>query len=226
MPNTLKLRKIGITSILFLLCGSSSAKPSVPLIVNPIPSYYLIKKIPSSYFLWISQDNHLQHVKAYEDFLTKNNVNNVIPTFELLRTARDWKQCGREEYLIPPKTVWENQVPTLKVFRYLMATKTLTQFEVTSAYRDFQMNRCAGGAVSSRHILNAAIDFRIGPEHPAAKDYTNIEKTKFKLCQFWKQYGSDLNMGLGTYTTGQIHIDTQGYRTWGPDHTQSTSICL
>ncbi|TYO14299.1 peptidase M15, partial [Acinetobacter baumannii] len=24
---------------------------------------------------------------------------------------------------------------------------------------------------------------------------------------------------------GQIHIDTQGYRTWGPDLTRNTSMC-
>ncbi|MCF9046653.1 D-Ala-D-Ala carboxypeptidase family metallohydrolase [Acinetobacter nectaris] len=226
MYNPQKIKRTLLALTLTISGASIFAKLPAPLIVTPIPSYYLTKKIPSSYFLWVSQKNHLQKVKAYEDFLTKHDVNNVIPTFELLRTARDWKQCGREEYLVPPKELWENQVPTLKVFRYLTATKTLTNFEVTSAYRDFQMNRCAGGAVSSRHILNAAMDFRIGPEHPTAKDYTNIEKTKFKLCQFWKQYGPDLKMGLGTYSSGQIHIDTQGYRTWGPDHTQTSSICL
>ncbi|EPO0836169.1 peptidase M15, partial [Acinetobacter baumannii] len=25
--------------------------------------------------------------------------------------------------------------------------------------------------------------------------------------------------------SGQIHIDTQGYRTWGPDLTRNTSMC-
>ena len=27
--------------------------------------------------------------------------------------------------------------------------------------------------------------------------------------------GQSSNMGLGLYASGQIHIDTQGYRTWG-----------
>jgi len=32
-------------------------------------------------------------------------------------------------------------------------------------------------------------------------------------------------MGLGLYASGQIHIDTQGYRTWGPDLTRNSSMC-
>ena len=27
------------------------------------------------------------------------------------------------------------------------------------------------------------------------------------------------------YSSGQIHIDTKGFRTWGPDHTWHSSIC-
>ena len=31
-------------------------------------------------------------------------------------------------------------------------------------------------------------------------------------------------MGIGLYSSGQIHIDTQGYRTWGPDLTRNSSM--
>ena len=57
-----------------------------------------------------------------------------------------------------------------------------------------------------------------------AQDYAFIENTKFKLCQFWAQHGQSLNMGIGLYSSGQIHIDTQGYRTWGPDLTRNSSM--
>jgi hypothetical protein len=60
---------------------------------------------------------------------------------------------------------------------------------------------------------------------PQAEDYAFIENSKFKLWQFWVQYGQSLNMGLGLYASGQIHIDTQGYRTWGPDHSRHSSMC-
>ena len=80
-------------------------------------------------------------------------------------------------------------------------------------------------ANSSKHLFNSAIDFRIGPEVPQPQDYAYIEQTKFKLCQFWIQHGQSLDLGIGLYSSGQIHIDTQGYRTWGPDLTRNSSMC-
>src|SRR5690554_6811120 len=176
-----------------------------------------LKPVPYVYTHWVSALNNLSLVREYENFLAQQGVGNIIPSFELMRTARDWAKCGRSQYMIPSRELWSNQVPTLRVFKYLVAANVLTDFEVTSVYRDLPLNQCAGGANSSRHLFNSAIDFRIGPEYPQAQDYAAIENTKFKLCQFWLQHGQSMNMGLDLYASGQIHIDTQGYRTWGQD---------
>lgn len=184
-----------------------------------------VKNSPASYRQWLMQEDNQSRARDYERFLEQNNAGNIIPAFELFKTARDWDRCGKSEYMIPSRELWQNQLPTLKVFKYLVASKILTDFTVTSVYRDLPLNQCAGGAGSSRHLFNSAIDFRIGPAYPQAQDYAYIENTKFKLCQFWAQYGQSLNMGLGLYASGQIHIDTQGYRTWGPDLTRNSSMC-
>lgn len=183
------------------------------------------KVMPTSYRNWLMQGDNQLFARDYERFLEQNNAGNIIPSFELFKTARSWEQCGKSEYMIPNRELWRNQLPTLKVFKYLVASKVLGDFTVTSVYRDLPLNQCAGGAGSSRHLFNSAIDFRIGPVTPDAQDYAYIENTKFKLCQFWAQYGQNLNMGLGIYSSGQIHIDTQGYRTWGPDLTRNSSMC-
>jgi hypothetical protein len=183
------------------------------------------KVAPYAYNSWLAVSDHLARVREYEKFLEQNQVGHIIPSYELLRTARDWQKCGRSEYMVPNRELWPNQLPTLRVFKYLVAGQVLTDFTVTSVYRDLPLNRCAGGANSSKHLFNSAIDFRIGPENPQASDYADIENTKFKLCQFWIQYGPSLNMGLGIYSSGQIHIDTQGFRTWGPDLTRHSSMC-
>ena len=60
----------------------------------------------------------------------------------------------------------------------------INDFEVTSVYRALALNRCAGGADASRHVFNAALDFRI-VEQPSDLDQFNIQQTKTKLCQFW-----------------------------------------
>lgn len=183
------------------------------------------KVVPYAYNSWTAVSDNLKQIREYEIFLEKNDVGNIIPSYELLRTARDWQKCGRSEYMVPNRELWPNQVPTLRIFKYLIASKVLTDFTVTSVYRDLALNQCAGGASSSRHLFNSAIDFRIGPAVPQPEDYAYIEYTKFRLCQFWSQYGSSLNMGLGLYSTGQIHIDSQGFRTWGPNLSRSSSMC-
>ena len=93
----------------------------------------------------------------------------LCQAFELLRSARDWQKCGRSEYAVPNRELWGNSLSTLRVFKYLVAAKVLTDFEVTSVYRDLPLNECAGGASSSKHLFNSAIDFRIGPEFPKLK---------------------------------------------------------
>lgn len=183
------------------------------------------KVMPNSYRYWLMQGDNQAKVREYEQFLEQHDVANIIPNFELFKTARDWAKCGKSEYMVPNRELWSNQLPTLKVIKYLVAARVLTDFEVTSVYRDLPLNQCAGGAGSSRHLYNSAIDFRIGPEFPDASDYGFIENSKFKLCEFWRNHGQSLNMGLGLYASGQIHIDTQGYRTWGPDLTRNSSLC-
>ena len=230
------LLAVGVTTMILAGCTSSPQKnPTISTshgqriyipeekitIERPIPP----KTMPSSYRQWLIYGDNQSRARDYERFLEQNNAGNIIPSFELFKTARDWDKCGKSEYMIPSRELWSNQLPTLKVFKYLVASKVLTDFTVTSVYRDLPLNQCAGGAGSSRHLFNSAIDFRIGPENPQPQDYAYIEHTKFKLCQFWSQYGQSLNMGLGLYASGQIHIDTQGYRTWGPDLTRNSSMC-
>ena len=225
---------VAIVPFIILGCSSSPKKqittadgqriyiPREKIIIDrPIPP----KVIPNSYHYWSSVSYNLSLARDYDQFLQRNQVGNIIPMHELLRTARDWEKCGRSEYMVPSRELWNNQIPTLRVFKYLVAAKVLTDFEVTSVYRDLPLNKCAGGASSSRHLFNSAIDFRIGPQYPRAEDYAFIESTKFRLCQFWSQYGQSFNMGLGLYSSGQIHIDTQGFRTWGPDLSRHSSMC-
>ena len=183
------------------------------------------KVIPYTYNQWTASLDNLRQVREYERFLQQQGVGNIIPSFELMRSARDWQKCGRSQYMIPNRELWQNQVETLRIFKYLVAAKVLTDFEVTSVYRDLSLNQCAGGAGSSRHLFNSAIDFRIGPVYPMPQDYAYIEHTKFRLCEFWRQHGQSFNMGLGLYANGQIHIDTYGYRTWGPNLSRTSSPC-
>jgi uncharacterized protein YcbK (DUF882 family) len=86
---------------------------------------------------------------------------------------------------------------------------------IASAYRGDTLNRCAGGSDRSRHLSNNALDFDL------AESPDNIKQ----LCEFWRNEGPALKLGLGFYTNTTIHLDTSGFRTWGTDHTRRTSLC-
>lgn len=202
--------------------------PPVPTLMTqqqPAKSNISGRVVPYSYVTWLAQGDNRQRVNEYQRFLQQNQVANVVPMHELLRTARSWEKCGYEEYAVPTPELWNNAISTLKIFKYLAANDILTDFEVTSVYRDLTLNECAGGARASKHLYNAAIDFRIGSEYPQPSELFKIEESKNKLCHFWFQHGAALDMGLGVYRSGQIHIDTQGFRTWGADLTRMSSPC-
>lgn len=211
---------LGLIVISLGICSCTTPTHQQPVQKKPQPPRFnvlhpiKIKKItPVSYYVWLEKQNNHQRVKAYKDFLSSQGVTMVAPDFELFRSARGWEECHYDQYDIPDQSVWVNAVPTLKLLQKLVNIGILTDFELTSAYRSPLLNACVGGAKESSHMQNAAVDFRIGPEFPTSFEETDIADTKIKLCKFWQTEGAKYNMGLGVYSTGQIHIDTKGFRT-------------
>ena len=173
-----------------------------------------IKQQPEDYVVWIATADHRQSVQAYKQFLSKRTCR-FSSRPRVITFSPRLAKCGVEPYAVPPREIWSNIVPTLNILKALVDDGVINDFEVTSVYRALALNRCAGGADASRHVFNAALDFRIGPEQPSDLDQFNIQQTKTKLCQFWATKGQAFNMGLGVYASGQIHIDSQGFRAWG-----------
>jgi uncharacterized protein YcbK (DUF882 family) len=138
----------------------------------------------------------------------------VVPTYQLLRSASMWKDCHAEPFEVPPPADWDKVRDLLVLLRELRTREVLPGFEVVSAYRDPRLNRCAGGAPGSSH-QRFAVD--IAPLTPA-------EGTR--LCRFWRDEGRQWNMGVSRYPTGRIHIDREGYRTWGANYKRGSSYCL
>jgi hypothetical protein len=176
---------------------------------------------PTTYIDWLQQHDP-RLIEQYRSFLRQHHVKHLPPMYQMLTSARDWKICGREQYGLPPEELWAQMIPTLHVLDELQEAAILTDFEVTSTYRDPELNACAKGSLGSKHLHNAAIDIRL-LRHQANPD----EKPRVhqQLCAFWLSEGARHHLGLGLYGNGQIHFDTEGYRTWGPDRTRDTSLC-
>jgi len=56
---------------------------------------------------------------------------------------------------VPPPQLWPLARDVLRLLQELRARGVLTAFEAVSAYRAPQLNRCAGGAPRSAHVLFA-----------------------------------------------------------------------
>ncbi|MEB3752908.1 peptidase M15 [Acinetobacter sp. MD2(2019)] len=205
--------------------GSVITPPRINLPARA-PAHHSPNLPPSvNYQNWLLQDNHLQQVSSYKQFLLENNIRLPVADEEFFRSARNWQACHLEEFSVPQPELWQNMRPTLTLLNTLLAQKIISDIELTSSYRPSELNACVGGAKSSSHLSNNAVDFRIGPEQPSLLDQDFIQQNKLQLCKFWQQHGKTFNMGLGVYSTGQIHIDTKGFRTWGVDHTWHSSPC-
>jgi hypothetical protein len=153
-------------------------------------------------------------LESFESFLVYEKVAEVVPTYQLLRSASMWKECKAEPFQVPPTDVWPQVRDLLLLLRELRTRQVLPAFEVVSAYRGPALNRCAGGAPRSSH-MRFAVD--IAPLQQADAD---------RLCRFWREEGKAWDMGVSRYPSGRIHIDRTGYRTWGATHGRGSSYCL
>ncbi len=174
---------------------------------------------------WLNANPYrAEQVANYQRYLSAQvGAYNVPPMEQLLTTARSWEECGYEPYQLPPQYLWQNMVPTLKLYSVLKQQGVLPSGTVIrSVYRSPDLNQCAGGASSSKHMSNGAIDIWV-PEFE--NDLWRIQTMQDSLCEFWLYQGVSYNFGLGLYPTGSIHIDTQGHRKWGGNYASSRSSC-
>jgi hypothetical protein len=184
--------------------------PTTPAV--PAPPLADEERDPVLFEAW--RRKHAPEVGAFEAYLVRAQVAQVVPTYQLLRSASMWKECHADPFELPPPEDWDRVRELLVLLQELKNEGVLPQFEVVSAYRDPRLNRCAGGAPSSAH-QRFAVDLA-----PLPRDEGE------SLCRFWHAQGPRWNMGVSRYPTGRIHIDRDGWRTWGATHHRASSFCL
>ena len=178
-----------------------------------------------NYTQWLNSSSYrAKEVENYRRYLAGYLGDQWVPPFDqLLTTARSWDRCGYEQYQLPPYELWSNMVPTLKLYNELKRQGIIPPTaEIRSTYRSPSLNACAGGAARSKHMTNGAIDIWV-PEYEGQPWYRSAMQER--LCQFWSSQGESHSFGLGLYSTGAIHLDTQGYRIWGTNYTDPGSYC-
>lgn len=105
----------------------------------------------------------------------------------------------------PPKKLWKNLVPTLRVVDELRASFG-KPCRILSSYRSPAYNRRVGGVALSQHLQFNALDIAIKG--------VSAKRVYERLLQ-WRQEGR-FTGGIGYYpSSGFVHIDTRGRNaTW------------
>jgi hypothetical protein len=209
---------MGITALALLVAAQVQALP-VP--VAPAPAAQPGAWDPAAPYITAGQDEpgyrswylaapfRAAQVKAFNDYLVANQVGGVLPTWQLLRTATSWKDCGQQPFEGPPTEEWPHMVQTLR-YIHDYVVPAVGPVEPVSVYRNPILNVCAGGAPESAHKLDSAVD--LVPLRPT--DRVTLMRT---LCGVHSQHGAAYNAGLGFYAYLRFHIDSTKYRRWNMD---------
>jgi hypothetical protein len=185
-----------------------AAAPEAPW--DPAAPYITAGQDEPGYRSWyLAAPWRAGQVKTFNDYLAGAGVAGIVPTWQLLRTATAWKDCGGQPFEIPPTDVWPHMVQTLRYIRdYVIPA--VGPVEPVSVYRNPSLNACAGGAPESAHMLDSAVD--LVPLKPI--DRLTMMRA---LCGVHTGHGGPYNAGLGFYAYLRFHIDSTKYRRWNMD---------
>ncbi len=155
---------------------------------------------------------------AFRDYLTAQGVASVIPMWQLVRTSSSWRQCGAEPFEVPPADKWEGIIKTLTFVRD-QVVPGIGEVEALSGYRNEELNSCSNGAPASAHRHFFALD--LTPVNKALERTAMIRS----VCRAHARDGDAYDAGLGFYTGRRFHVDSSGFRKWGPNGKGATSPC-
>ena len=192
-----------------------SAQPAAsvsvaPIATDPAAAYITAGQDEPGYRSWyLAAPWRAAQVKTFNDYLVGNQVGGVLPTWQRLRTATSWKDCGGQPFEIPPAEEWPHIVQTLRYIHDYVIPE-VGPVEPVSGYRNPSLNQCAGGAPESAHKHYSAID--MVPLRPITR--VAMMRT---LCAGHSQHGAPYNAGLGFYAFMRFHIDSTKYRRWNMD---------
>jgi hypothetical protein len=216
----IRLMKLLLSTVLLMASAAGTqpvqvaAPPTQPAPApakwDPVAPYIAAGQDEPGYRSWyLAAPWRAAQVKSFNDYLVSAGVGGILPTWQLLRTATSWKECGQQPFEVPPTDEWPHMVQTLRYVRdYVIPA--VGPVEPVSVYRNPVLNVCAGGAPESAHKLDSAVD--LVPLRPTTREA--LMKT---LCGIHSEHGAAYNAGLGFYAYLRFHVDSTKYRRWNMD---------
>jgi hypothetical protein len=197
--------------------GRRGGSPTIAAVVGP--GEPAEGQAHADYLAWLAKSPAAQaQVLSFKQFLGTQKVDEVVPTWQLLRTASMWRECDGPRFEVAPFTEWQHIAATLRFVR-AHVVPVIGEVEAVSGYRNDRLNSCAKGAPESAHRHFYAIDLM------PLRDLTRVGLIR-SICAIHQFRGRDYDIGLGFYTGLRFHLDSKGFRRWGPDGKGETSPCV
>jgi len=175
-----------------------------PLAAQALP----VGQSEADYQRWLDENpGRRGQVLSFESWEQAAGVKYVLPTWQVLRTASMWRECGGQPFEIPPFQLWPGLTRTLAFIRDHVKA-SVGEVQAVSGYRNPALNACARGAPGSAHQGYFALDL---------VPLTPLDRHELfrRLCAMHRRYGQGSAVGLGFYAYQRFHIDTHGFRRWG-----------
>ena len=136
------------------------------------------------------------NVHQYGNYILDLNLKNITPRMVI---APHFKNRGKIRNSIPPKKLWKQIGPTLKVVDKLCDEIGLPIKELLSVYRSPEYNKAVRGNKGSYHMSNQALDV------------TFCKTSPYRVAHAARRLRADkvFKGGIGRYY-GFVHIDTRG----------------
>jgi hypothetical protein len=162
----------------------------------------------AEYRAWLAASpGRVGQILSFEAWQQAAGVRGVLPTWQIVRTASMWRECGGDPFEVPPFRLWPGMVDTLRFIRDHVRT-SVGDVEAVSGYRNPALNRCARGSERSAHLDFFALDL--------VPRYRFTRRQLFeRLCPMHARFGPAAGAGLGFYAFQRFHVDTRSFRRWG-----------
>ena len=172
----------------------------------------------ADYLAWLARSPVARaQVLGFKSFLEMRQVEDVVPTWQLVRTASMWRECNGPRFEVAPFTEWNHIAETLRFVR-AHVEPVVGRVEALSGYRNSELNQCSGGAKESAHRHFFALD--LTPLRAIGR-----EAMIRSLCRIHEWRGRAYDIGLGFYSGLRFHVDSKGFRRWGSDGRSASSPC-
>jgi hypothetical protein len=173
----------------------------------------------ADYLAWLARDPGARaELLSFKAYLHAAGVEEVVPTWQLVRTASQWRDCDGPRFEVAPTAEWTHIAGTLG-FVKAHVEPAIGDVEAVSGFRNEGLNACAGGAKASAHRHFWALDLV-----PVA-DVSRGAMVR-DLCDVHAARGRAFDIGLGFYAGNRFHVDSKGFRKWGADGSGATSPCV